>query len=718
MTIPILALAIEKERDVVTARQRARQIAELLSFDHQDQVRIATAVSEIARNAFRYASSGRIHVSLEGQVAPQLLRIIISDQGAGIANVDEVLSGRYRSATGMGLGLIGARRLMDQFALDSEPGRGTTVSMGKLLPRAKPALRSEQAIAVADCLAAERPRDVIDEVERQNRELLLALDELRRRQDELERLNEELEDTNRGVVALYAELDEKADHLRRADEMKSKFLSNMSHEFRTPLNSMLALTRLLLDRTDGDLSVEQQRQVSLIRKAAQDLSDLVNDLLDLAKVEAGKIVIRTADFEVTSLFGALRGMLRPLLVGESVNLVFEDPINLPTLHTDEAKVSQILRNFISNALKFTERGEVRVSARVEPAGDAVTFSVSDTGIGLPPEEHERIFQEFTQLEHPVQKRVQGTGLGLPLSRKLAELLGGRLTLTSQFGIGSTFSAIVPVQYAGEQASPVESLDASWTPDPGRVPVLIVEDAPDALLVYEHVFRNTPFQILPAGSVRDAKRALQRLRPFAIILDIVLQGEDAWKFLADLKNDDAVRAIPVYVISTIDDRRKGLALGADDYAVKPIEARWLLDRLEARLQPRRTVLLIDDDPAARYVLRKHFSQDWTVLEAANGLEGLRLARLERPSVIFLDLVMPGLSGAAVLQNLRADASTSAIPVIIATSQHLQPAEQAELTGKAAAFFPKELLSSEGAASHVRDALARAGADYSSSAVAPS
>jgi signal transduction histidine kinase/CheY-like chemotaxis protein len=718
MTIPILSLAIEKERDVVTARQRARQIAELLSFDQQDQVRIATAVSEIARNAFRYASKGRIHISLEGQVAPQLLRIVVSDQGAGMTNVDEVLSGRYRSATGMGLGLIGARRLMDQFALDSQPGRGTTVSMGKLLPRNKPALESRQIVAVADRLAAERPRDVIDEVEQQNRELMLALEELRRRQDELERLNEELEDTNRGVVALYAELDEKADHLRRADEMKSKFLSNMSHEFRTPLNSMLALTRLLLDRTDGDLSVEQQRQVSLIRKAAQDLADLVNDLLDLAKVEAGKIVIRAADFEVASLFGALRGMLRPLLVGESVNLVFEDPIKLPTLHTDEAKVSQILRNFISNALKFTERGEVRVAARAEPAGDAVTFSVSDTGIGVPPEEHERIFQEFTQLEHPMQKRVQGTGLGLPLSRKLAELLGGRLTVASQPGLGSTFSATIPVNYTGDQAAPAASPEAAWIPDPGRVPVLVVEDGPDALLVYEHMFRGTPFQILAAGSVRDAKRAMQRVRPFAIILDIVLHGEDTWKLLADLKNDDAVRAIPVYVISTIDDRRKGLALGADDYAIKPIDTRWLLDRLETRLQPRRTVLLIDDDPAARYVLRKHFSSDWAVLEAASGLEGLRLARLERPSVIFLDLVMPGLSGAAVLHNLRADAATTAIPVVIATSQPLQPAEQAELTAKAAVFFPKELLSSERAASHVRDALARAGVDWSSPAVAPS
>ncbi len=239
------------------------------------------------------------------------------------------------------------------------------------------------------------------------------------------RLNRELEDTNRGVVALYAELDERADHLRRADEVKTRFLSNMTHEFRTPLNSIQALTRLLLDRVDGELTTEQERQVHFIRKAAESLSELVNDLLDLAKVAAGKVVVRPAEFEVSDLFGALRGMLRPLLLGASVNLVFEEPETLPPLRTDEAKVSQILRNFISNAPKFTERGEVRVSARLEPGGASVLFSVADTGIGIAPEDQATLFQEFAQIENPLQRKVKGTGLGLPLSKKLAELLGDR-----------------------------------------------------------------------------------------------------------------------------------------------------------------------------------------------------------------------------------------------------------------------------------------------------
>jgi CheY-like chemotaxis protein len=387
--------------------------------------------------------------------------------------------------------------------------------------------------------------------------------------------------------------------------------------------------------------------------------------------------------------------------------VFEECVNLPTLHTDEAKVSQILRNFISNALKFTERGEVRVSARAEPPG-CITFTVTDTGIGIPPEDQERIFQEFTQLEHPMQKRVQGTGLGLPLSRKLGELLGGRLGVTSQVGLGSTFFAVVPVEYPGDRVSVGQTPAEQWSPQPGRVPVLVVEDAPDALIVYEHFLRETPFQMLAASSVREARRALQRVRPFAIVLDIILHGEATWKFLADLKADEALASIPIYIVSTIDDQRKGLALGADDYAVKPIEREWLLDRLTARLQQRRTVLLIDDDQASRYVLRKQFREGWNVIEASSGVEGLRLAMLERPSLIFLDLVMPGLSGNAVLQSLREDPATADVPVIIATSKALQPEEQAELAAKATAVLPKELLTTERADLHVQEVLARAGA----------
>lgn len=442
----ILSVVIQQEQDIVTARQRARQIAGLLDFDHQDQTRIATAVSEIARNAFTYGGGGKVEFGVEGQTAPQVFQICVRDQGPGIPALAEILAGDYQSRTGLGIGIRGAQRLMDRFDIEAPPTGGTAVWLCKLLPNTVPLLTTQRLQELTSELTQQTSPSLLAELQQQNQELLKALTQLRQRQDDLLRLNQELEDTNRGVVALYAELDEQADHLRRADETKSRFLSNMSHEFRTPLNSQLALTRLLLDRLDGELTAEQEKQIQFIRKAAETLLELVNDLLDLAKIEAGKVEVHPIEFTVSTLFSALRGMLRPLLVGEEVDLVFEEPVDLPLLYTDEGKVSQILRNFLANALKFTERGIVRVSATLTPDGRAVVFAVADTGIGIAPAEQTLIFEEFTQLENSFQKRVKGTGLGLPLCRRLAELLGGQVGVQSMVGVGSTFTATIPLTY--------------------------------------------------------------------------------------------------------------------------------------------------------------------------------------------------------------------------------------------------------------------------------
>jgi signal transduction histidine kinase/CheY-like chemotaxis protein len=709
MSLRLLTVRVHYEHDVVVARQRARQIADALGFDVKDQTRIATAVSEIGRNAFTYAGGGTVEFVVEGQTPPQVLLVRVSDTGRGIADLQRILDGEYQSTTGMGLGIVGTRRLMDQFHIESAPGRGTTVLLRKLFPPRAPTIDARAAAGIADRVARQRPsaQSLLEEVQQQNQELLRMLDELRTRQDELTRLNLELEDTNRGVVALYAELDEKADHLRRADELKSRFLSNMSHEFRTPVNSIIALSRLLLDRADGPLTVEQERQLGFVRRAAEDLSELVNDLLDLAKVEAGKIVVRPTEFEVANLFGALRGMLRPLLVAESVSLVFEEPDGIPALYTDEGKVSQILRNFLSNALKFTERGEVRVSARLTPEGDAVRFAVADTGIGIAPEDRERIFEEFGQLDHPVQRRVKGTGLGLPLSRKLAELLGGRITVESTVGQGSTFALTVPVVYAPTAAD--LQAEPAWDLDPGRLPVLVVEDSPETVLLYERLLRGSRYQVVPARSVREAQQALRAAQIRAIVLDILLKGEDTWTFLASLKEAPATRDIPVLVVTTVEDRAKAFALGADAYGVKPVAQGWLVGEL-SRLIGRsgKRVLVIDDDEVSRYLVRQAVRDPaHAVLEATGGVDGLRQARDAQPDVIVLDLVMPDISGFEVLERLKADPATCAIPVVVVTSKDLNGEERGRLARHEVEVLSKAAVARRDATPSVRDALARRG-----------
>ena len=259
----------------------------------------------------------------------------------------------------------------------------------------------------------------------------------------IDALRAELDETNKGVLALYAELDAQADDLRQATVLKSRFLAYMSHEFRTPIGSVLSIARLLLDRVDGPLTEEQERQVTFIRDTSIEFSDMVNDLLDLAKVEAGRIDISADWFEMVDLFSTLRGMFKPVLTNPGVQLIFEEIENLPKLYSDDRVLSQILRNFIANALKFTSKGEVRVSAR-RTDDLFVTFSVADTGIGIASEFHHAMFKDFNQIDSPIQKRLRGTGLGLSLSKKLATLLGGEVGLTSEPGVGSTFFVKVPI----------------------------------------------------------------------------------------------------------------------------------------------------------------------------------------------------------------------------------------------------------------------------------
>jgi len=692
MNARLLLVAIENETDIVLVRKRTRRLAELLGFEVQDLTRITTAVSEIARNAFEYAGGGQVEFRVDGGSPPQDFVIVVSDRGPGIANLSDVLAGMHKSANGMGLGMLGAQRLMDSMTVKTAAGGGTTVRLAKKLPRQAQLVTSASLRRIAAALAADGPADAMQEIRQQNAQILSQMEQLRTRQEELELLNQELQDTNRGVVALYAELDERADHLRRADELKSRFLSHMSHEFRTPLNSILALSRLLLSRSDGELTPEQETQVQFVRKAAENLTELVDDLLDLAKVEAGKTVVAPTEFTAASLFGALRGMLRPLLVGDAVALVFEEPVDLPPLDTDEGKVSQILRNFISNAIKFTEHGEVRVRAVADRVADTVTFSVRDSGIGIAQTDLEIIFQEFGQITHRLQKRIKGTGLGLPLSKKLAELLGGRITVESTLGEGSTFSVTLPRVYD----APGESIDIdeAWTTEPGKTLVMVLEDDPVDAFAIERILAGSPYQMLRVQSVRQAQRALQHVQPAAALLDVVLLGEESWRLVLQMRGDQAKAEIPLIVLSSSGEAHKAAHLGADEYLAKPVDGAHLLELLD-RLTGRQSitnVALVDDEEITRYLVRQLLPRSrYNLRVADNGKKGLALLREAPADIVLLDINMPEMNGYEFLSCMSADPALNAIPAIVLTSAILDPFER-NLLQRAAMVMSKSSLSS--------------------------
>lgn len=373
---------------------------------------------------------------------------------------------------------------------------------------------------------------------------LRAAQELANKQGLIATLDAELEETNRGVMALYGELDDRAEKLRRADELKSRFLSYASHELRTPLNGIAGLVRLLMSG-GAQRSQEEVKQLSFIQRAAEELREIVNDLLDLAKVEAGKITVQPTEFSLEFVFGALRGMFRPLLATDDVVLVFADTSAVPAIYSDEAKVAQILRNLISNALKFTEKGEVKVWAELD--GATVRISVSDTGLGIPANQLAHIFDEFSQIENPLQRRSKGTGLGLPLCRKLAEILCGEIRVTSELGAGSTFTLVLPLKLPkGSEAALTESPTRQSR---SRAKILVVDDVEiDRYLLTQLISTAGSFEVLHSEDGAQGLEAARRELPDLIFLDLNLPRMDGFAVLDQLNADVVTRSIPVYAVT--------------------------------------------------------------------------------------------------------------------------------------------------------------------------
>jgi signal transduction histidine kinase len=503
----LLRMAIREEHDIFVVRQRGREVAAALGMEQQDQVRVATALSEVGRQLL--GEDGDTTVTFEVRPEPPSLAFVF--WGKNVSGSDEHIS-------------IG--RLMDVEVINEQ------LVLTRRLP---PDVDRERITRAHIELEASRPTRPIDELNLQNRQLIAALEESQRHREELLQLNaeleetnhgvmalytqlsQELEDTNRGVVALYAELEERSGQLREASEAKTRFLANVSHELRAPVTAIIGLTRLLLDARSDPLTEEQTHQLQLVQTSAADLLDRVNDLLDLAKAESGQIEPQWAPVELGGVFGQLRGTLRPM-AKPGVELVVDDPAL--TLVTDEVLLTQILRNLLTNALKFTVTGEVRLSATV--ADGRVRFAVRDTGIGIPAEEHNRVFEEFHQVRGAQQIGGNGTGLGLPYARRLTRLLGGDLTMTSAPGEGSEFTVTLPL----EQARP--------TPPAGlpRLESVLVVDADSAFRQQlRSSFDGLVDTVLEADDARSATAIAQREQPDAVFIDQHLADDDVLLTLA-------------------------------------------------------------------------------------------------------------------------------------------------------------------------------------------
>ncbi|HTM51453.1 MAG TPA: ATP-binding protein [Bryobacteraceae bacterium] len=520
MRYGVFETTLESERDVLVSRREARSAAGLLGLDEAGQTALSTLILILARRAMAARSGAKLCFEVEEEPAPTLLATV---SGAGGAGVD----------------MDGAAALADSLEIDPPPE--STVRVRMKLP-AGAGLTPEIRSRFQARLRAGKSVNLVDEMLEQDRELLYALDRLGKRQKELEQVSQELEETNAGVMALYSELDERTQQLRRASELKSRFLSSFSHEIRTPVNSIFALSRILLNRLDGDLTPEQQKQVTFIRESAENLIRLVNDELDVARVEAGKVAVHVSEFAIGQIFGALRGMFKPLLQNPSVSLIFEETRDIPLMSTDEGKVAQILRNLISNALKFTHEGEIRVSANFDPSREVVAVSVRDTGIGIAPQDQERIFDEFVQLD--AGDSAGGAGIGLHLSRRLAELLRGTLEVASASNSGSVFTATIPVRYTASGEVPVMRSPQA------RLSLLIIDDDRIARYALRQNLNDLGWRILEAEGGRQGLSMARSEKPDLIFLDLMMPDIGGYEVLRLLKTDVATKDIPVVIFTSV------------------------------------------------------------------------------------------------------------------------------------------------------------------------
>lgn len=511
---------------MLAARQQVRDAAARFGFAQFDQVQLATGISEVGREMV--AAGGG---DLEFAISPSSPRRL-------------VITARFKALRDRAVdmpGVAAARRLIGPpLGRDGDDG---TWSFSRVLPRSGPIGDGLQALSAG-------VRDPYSELQEQDAELLRLHEELRRRDAELESARNELEETNRGVLALYAELDDKAESIRQISDERTRFLSNVTHELRTPLSSITALCRLLLNEKDVSIGEERAKQITYIQKSAQDLLDFVSDLLDLAKVGAGKVTVRPAPFEVDEMLTALRGMFRPLSADANVPVIFElSPV--PTMDTDENKVSQILRNLISNALKFTESGEIRVSTAHDRATDEVLFTVTDTGVGIAGADLDRIFDEFIQVDTRRGRRERSSGLGLPLSRKLAQLMGGSITVESELGAGSTFRLRLPRIYSQQAGRAPAALDGSGY-------VMVVDDDPVSRYVAKEELEGLGWRVVEAADGETAILLARERECRAIVLDMVMPGTTGPDVLRQLGEQPETAAIPVVI-------RTSLQLGEIDPA---------------------------------------------------------------------------------------------------------------------------------------------------------
>jgi signal transduction histidine kinase/CheY-like chemotaxis protein len=487
---------------------------------------------------------------------------------------------------------------------------------------------------------------------------------------------------------LFREIQEKSAALQQASEHKSQFLANMSHELRTPMNAIIGVTEILLeDARDLADRADQIEPLERVLRAGRHLLALINDVLDLSKIEAGKMELLLESFPVEPLLEEVSQTVRTIAQANGNTLHVESASDVGSMRADATRIRQALLNLASNAVKFTKDGRVTIAAtRVAgQAGDVIMYRVSDTGIGMTPEQTARLFSDFTQADASTTRKYGGTGLGLAISRRFCRMMGGDITVDSTPGQGSTFTITLPADVGTATAAEARREIPAPAPRPratargGRTVLVIDDDAIVRDLMGRYLERQGFAVITAADGVEGIARAREH-HPAAITLDIVMPGLDGWMVLAALKGDPDLANIPVVLVTIVDEKQRGYALGVVEHLVKPVDRDRLVATLRQLCGPAGHLLLVEDDGDVRTMMRQALSEaGWTITEAENGRAGLEQMALQRPDAIVLDLIMPEMDGFEFLAALRAREERRSVPVLVVTARDLTDVDRKRLNG---------------------------------------
>lgn len=529
----------------------------------------------------------------------------------------------------------------------------------------------------------------------------------------IDRFNEmltQIEEHEKEIQEVNEQLVQSEQRARAATQAKSHFLANMSHELRTPLNAIIGYSEMLQEEAQDSGQESFIPDLKKINRSGRHLLDLINDVLDLSKIEAGKMELYLETFDIPNLLEDVSTTVQLLVQKNSNTLEVRCPANLGAMRADMTKVRQSLFNLLSNASKFTKNGKITLEAarEISPTkADWIVFRVSDTGIGMTPEQQDRVFEAFSQADSATARDFGGTGLGLTITKTFCRMMGGDVALTSEPGKGTTFTIRLPTEVREPKAESAAASKSSAAPSMEGTPVLVVDDDADTRQVLKRFLNRKGFPVECASSGEEGLRLARELHPMAIVLDVMMPGMDGWAVLSTLKSVEEVKDIPVVMLTIVDDKNLGYALGATDYLIKPVDRDRLIEILAKfrNVPPPRSALVVDDEEPARKMLTQILEKErWNVVQAENGLEALERIAKQRPDLILLDLVMPKMNGYQFLAELRTHDKWRSIPIIVVTAKDMSTEERLALDGYVEKVLPKHALTEEALLTEIQDLIA--------------